>query len=189
MSEMIKLLAPTYSDSLKVSEAIVKRRSIRKYDGHALDLQTISNLCYFSAGITEDQHKFCANPTACNCQEIDLYVVTADECSLYVPAEHALKVIEKGDFRAEMAIQDFAKQASVQFVYVRNAKSFEKFPVPTGKEKYENTDAAIMATNTCLYATAIGLGSVMRGMYDPAAVSKRLQLPAEDLVILTVSVG
>ena len=189
MSEMIKLPAPTFNDSLKVSEAIVKRRSIRQYDGHALDDQTIANLCYFSAGVTDKDHGFCANPTACNCHEIDLYVVTDKLCALYVPEEHALKVIERGDFREEMAIQPFAKQASIQFVYVRNAKSFEKFPAPTGKEKYENTDAAIMVTNTCLYATSIGINTVIRGMYDPAMVAKRLCIPAEDLIILTVSAG
>lgn len=190
MSDLIRLPEPTFDESLKLSEAIVRRRSIRNYDGHALSLQQIANLCYFSAGVTDKEHGFCANPTACNCHEIDLYVVTATECSLYVPAEHALSVIEKGDFRAEMAIQPFAKEASVQFVYVCNAKSFEKFPagVPH-KAKYANTDAAIMATNTCLYATAIGLNTVMRGMFDPAIVSARLKLASEDLVVLTVSAG
>lgn len=43
---MIKLPEPTF-DGSKVSEAIAKRRSIRQYDGHALDEQTIANLCFF----------------------------------------------------------------------------------------------------------------------------------------------
>ena len=190
MSDVISLLAPTF-DGLKVSEAIVKRRSVRQYDGHAIDDQTLANLCYFSAGVTDKDRGFCANPTACNCHEIDLYVVTDKVCAKYVPADHALSVIARGDFRAEFAIQPFAKQASVQFVYVVNTKTFDAaFPagVPH-KDKYANTDAAIMATNTCLYATSIGLGSVIRGMFDPAAVSARLGLPADDVIILTVSVG
>ena len=187
---MISLPKPTYNDALKVSEAIAKRRSIRSYDGHALDMQSIANLCYFSAGVTDADHGFCANPTACNCHEIDLYIVTDQFCARYVPADHALDVIENGDFRADFAIQPFAKLASAQFVYVVNDKSFEKFPGnPDHKGKYGNTDAAIMAMNTCLYATSIGLGSVLRGMFDPDAVAKRLKLPASDVIILTVSVG
>ena len=193
MSELIKLPAPTFDDELKVSEAIAKRRSHRQYDGHPLDLQALANLCYFSAGQTDETHGFCANPTACNCHEIDLYVVTADFCAKYIPTEHALSVIEKGDFRAETALQAFAKEASVQFVYVVSAQSFERFPdVPERarmQEKYGHTDAAIMATNTCLYATSAGLHSVMRGMFDPAVVSKRLALCDKDSVVLTVSVG
>ena len=187
---MIKLPKPTFTDSLKVSEAIVKRRSIRQYDGHALDDQTIANLCYFSAGVTDAEHGFCANPTACNCHQIDLYIATAKYCAKYIPSEHALDVIEEGDFRADFAIQPFAKEASIQFIYVVNAKSFEKFPANVGhKEKYSFTDCAIMAMNTTLYATSIGLGSVIRGLYDPDAVAKRLRLPAEDTIILTVSAG
>ena len=190
MSDVIKLPAPTFDDTLKVSEALVKRRSIRSYDGHHIDLQVLANLCYFSAGETDHERGFCANPTACNCHEIDLYVVTDTECALYVPHDHALRVVEKGDFRAEMAIQDFAKKASVQFIYVCNAKSFEKFPGDAShKPRYANTDAAIMAENTCLYATSVGLNSVIRGMYDPAAVASRLKITVDDKVMLTVSVG
>lgn len=189
MDEIVKLPAPTFDDPLKVSEAIARRRSVRQYDGHALTLSQIANLCYFSAGVTDQTHGFCANPTACNCHEIDLYVVTDQMTALYIPSDHALKIIDRADHRAEMAIQPFAKEASAQFVYVRNAKSFEKFPAPSGKEKYENTDAAIMATNTCLYATSIGLGSVIRGMFDPKIVAPILGISQQDLIVLTVSVG
>ena len=190
MSEKVQLPQPTFTDHLKVSVAILKRRSIRQYDGHALDLQTIANLCYFSAGVTDKEHGFCANPTACNCHQIDLYIATHEYCAKYLPEEHALNIIESGDFRADMAIQPFAKEASVQFIYVVNDKTFEKFPGnPDHKEKYGHTDAAIMATNTCLYATSIGLGSVMRGMFVPETVSKRLKLDENDKIILTASVG
>lgn len=190
MNEKIQLPAPTFDDQLRVSEAIVKRRSIRQYDGHALSLQQIANLCYFSAGVTDKERGFCANPTACNTHHIDLYLANADFCAKYIPAEHVLDIIERGDFRAEMAIQPFAKEASIQFIYVVNAVTFSKFPGnPDHKTKYGHTDCAIMATNTCLYATSLGLGSVMRGMFDPAIVAKRLHLPAEDEIVLTVSVG
>lgn len=190
MSERISLPKPNFEDSLKVSEAITKRRSIRKYDGHALTLQQIANLCYYSAGVTDAERGLCANPTACNCHQIDLYIVTNEFCAKYIPTEHALDIIEKGDFRAEMAIQPFAKEASVQFVYVVNAKTFEKFPGnPDHKERYGHTDAAIMAAQTCLYATSAGLASVMRGMFEPAIVAKRLQLQHDDAIVLTVSVG
>ncbi len=190
-SETIKLVAPTSDESLKLSEAIIKRRSIRQYDGHDLTDQQLANLCYYTAGVTDAERGMVANPTACFSQEILLYVVTSKVCALYDPREHALKVIEKGDFRAEMAIQPFAKEASVQFVVVRKASRFAAMIKDNAEacNKYEHTDAGIMVQNTCLYATAIGLGSVIRGMYDDASVSKRLQLPADEKVILTVSVG
>ena len=190
MTDRITLPNPNHEDALKVSEAIDRRRSIRKYDGHVLTMQQIANLCFYSAGVTDKEHGFCANPTACNCHQIDLYVVTCELCAKYIPAEHALEVIEHGDFRAEMAIQPFAKEASAQFIYVVNAKAFEKFPGnPDHKERYGHTDAAIMASQTCLYATSAGLGSVMRGMFEPEIVSKRLKLQPEDSIVLTVSVG
>lgn len=190
MTDKIQLPAPTFDDQLKVSEAIAKRRSIRQYDGHALDMQQIANLCYFSAGVTDKERGFCANPTACNTHHVDLYICNADFCAKYIPSEHALAVIERGDFRADMAIQPFAKEASIQFIYVVNAKTFANFPGnPDHKSKYGHTDCAIMATNTCLYATSIGLGSVMRSMFEPAVVAKRLQLPVDDEIVLTVSVG
>ena len=190
MLEKIQLPAPDLSDNLKVSEAIVKRRSIRSYDGHKLSLQEIANLCYYSAGVTDKEKGFCANPTACNCHQIDLYIATHEYCAKYIPSDHSLEIIERGDFRADMAVQPFAKEASAQFVYVVNDTSFEKFPGnPDHKLKYAHTDSAIMATNTCLYATSMGLGSVIRGMFEPEIVSKRLKLNEKDLIVLTVSVG
>ena len=186
---VVKLPAPTFDEKLKLSEAIVQRRSVRKYDGHELSLQEIANLCYFSAGITDKDRGLKANPTACNAQEIQLYVVRECCACLYVPEEHALHVIERGDFRAEMGGQPFVKDASVNFVYVRSNEKFDHFPFPEGKAKYEITDSAIMATLTCLYAESIGLHSVIRGLIDPELIAKRLHLPEKDLAILSVSVG
>ncbi|MCL2326698.1 MAG: SagB/ThcOx family dehydrogenase [Proteobacteria bacterium] len=188
-ADVMVLNPPTFDDTLKVGEAIAKRRSVRAYGGRDLSLQELSNLCYFSAGITEPTRGLTANPTAKNLQEIDLYVVTADGAFRYDVSGHALHVIERGDFRAETGLQKFAADASVNFIYVCNARKAAKY----GDEAHEKfivaVDAGIISAQACLYAGSIGLNSVIRGWIDRELLAKRLRLSNGDEALLAVSMG
>lgn len=187
--EIIELLAPTFDDALKTSEAIAKRRSGRAFNNEKGDKQNLSNLCYFSAGITDEEHSWVANPTANNRQQVDLYMVSACGVFRYDPKKHVLYRIADGDHRAVTGKQPFVAEATYNFIYVTNG---ERFAVVTDPEKrifYSGTDSAFMAHNTCLIATSMGLDSVVRALIDREAIHSLLKLNPLDTVGLTVSVG
>lgn len=187
--EVIELLPPTFDDALKTSEAIAKRRSCREYNSAKGDKQNLSNLCYFSAGITDEKNALTANPTANNRQQIDLYLVSACGVFRYDPKKHVLLRIADGDHRAITGNQDFVAEATYNFIYVTNGEKFAAVTDPEKRVFYSGTDSAFMAHNTCLIARSMGLDSIVRAAIDRKAIHSLLKLQPLDMVSLATSVG
>mgnify|MGYP000917326478 CR=1 FL=1 len=186
----VELLAPTFDlDKMSVSEAISKRRAVREYSKREPNKQILSNLLYFSAGITDKEKGLQASPTANNRQEVDLYVAAACGVFRYDAAQHVLIRVSEGDHRAETGEQDFCKDAQYNFIYVFNAEKSAEVTDENKRKFYTGTDCAFMASQTALYATAVGLGSVVRAWFDKAKVAKICALEDGDIPALVLSVG
>lgn len=187
-----KILLPSPSfdrDTMSLSEAISKRRSVREYTKRDPDKQLLANLLYFSAGITDKDNELRAAPTANNRQEIDLYVAAPCGVFRYEPKEHALLCVCEEDRRADTGEQSFCADALYNFIYVFNAQKSAAITDEAKRKFYQGTDSGLMAAQTSLYATAAGLGSVVRAWFDKEKVSKICALKDGDVPVLMLSVG
>ncbi|MFA5625040.1 MAG: nitroreductase family protein [Bradymonadales bacterium] len=186
----IVLPAPSFDrDTMTVSEAISKRRSVREYSKREPDKQILANLLYFSAGITDKEEGKLAAPTANNRQEIDLYVAAHCGVYRYDPKEHALHCVCEEDRRADTGEQKFCADALYNFIYVFNAEKAKKITDESKRRFYQGSDSALMASQTALYATAVGLNHVIRAWFDKDKVAKACDLKDGDLPVLALTVG
>ena len=94
----------TYREMLTVEDAIYKRRSIRDYSGKPLSISHLSNLLYYSDGITDERGKLRAAPSAGATYPIEVYTVVNNILDLprgiyrYIASSHELEVFKEGDF-------------------------------------------------------------------------------------------
>ena len=123
-----------------------------------------------------------------NKQEIRLFVFTAKSVSEYLPQTNQLKEVAKGDHRDIVAgRQAFAKSAPVSLVMVGD---YDKFGSTGDHAKVMvAVDAGIVCENINLYCAAVGLATVPRATMDGAAISKLLNLNANQVPILNNPVG
>ncbi len=173
--------------SLSVMEALSTRHSERAFSNKELTDQELSNLLWAACGVNRpDGH--ITSPTAMNKQEIRLFVFTAKGVSEYLPQTNQLKEVAKGDHRDIVAgRQAFAKSAPVSLVMVGD---YDKFGSTGDHAKVMvAVDAGIVCENINLYCAAVGLATVPRATMDGAAISKLLNLNANQVPILNNPVG
>ena len=190
--EEIKLPAPKLKGTLSVEEAIYKRRSKRDFLPKDLSLEQISQLCFSAQGITEKSWGLRAAPSAGALYPLEIYLVKSDGVFHYIPEEHKLLSIVKGDRRDELAAaalgQSFIAEAPVDIVitavYQRTRGKYG-----TRAERYVHIEAGHAAQNIHLQAVALGLGSVPIGAFFDEAVKSVLNLPKDHEPIYIIPVG
>ena len=190
--EEIKLPAPKLKSVMSVEEAIYKRRSKRDFLKKDLSLEQISQLCFSAQGKTEKSWGLRAAPSAGALYPLEIYLVKSDGVFHYIPEEHKLLSIVKGDRRDELAAaalgQSFIAEAPVDIVitavYQRTRGKYG-----TRAERYVHIEAGHAAQNIHLQAVALGLGSVPIGAFFDEAVKSVLNLPKDHEPIYIIPVG
>ena len=172
----IVLPEPVKTGGMPLMEALSKRESTREFSPEDIDNQTLSNLLWAAWGYNRADKR--TAPSANNKQEIDLYVVKASGAYLYDARENKLIQVSKEDVRKETGKQDYVGTAPVNIVFVAD-KTRGDSPVNSG----------FISQNIYLYCASVGLGTVVRGYFDPQEVSKVLKLKETQTPILTQTVG
>ena len=94
MSNLIVLPAPQKDLDFPLMRALENSKSIRKWKDEPLSDQELSNLLWAACGITKETTKTAKSkrtaPSACNSQEIRVYVATRDGLFLYDEVNHQL---------------------------------------------------------------------------------------------------
>ncbi len=183
----IQLPKPTVTGGMPLLDALSARKSTRAFAEKALDPQMLSDLLWATCGINRDDGRRTA-PTACNWQEIDVYVVMQDGTYIYDPAKNALIGKFAGDNRAQTGLQPFAATAPVNLVFVADTARMSARS-QSDIDLYTATDTAFASQNAYLFCANAGLATVVRGAIDRAAIAKLLELPATSRVILAQSIG
>lgn len=149
---------------MDVSEAIAKRRSIRKY----LDIPVE----WDKVGLILEAGRLA--PSAGNVQEWRFIVVTKPELRKQI-AESALG-------------QHWVETAPIHIVIVALTEKIKRHYGMRGERLYSIQDCAACATNMMLMATELGLGSCWIGAFDEAKVQRILKIPDDvrPQIILTV---
>lgn len=183
----IVLPAPQREGGLPLMEALMKRRSSRKFSEREIDLQTLSDLLWATFGFGGGGKRRTA-PSSHNRQETDLYVALASGTYVYDPAENMLRLVLAEDIRALTGMQDFVPVAPLNLVYVADTSKI------TGKDERGTIETAYVDTgfisqNAYLFCASAGLSTVTRAMIDKQALAAKLSLRPEQVITLAQTVG
>lgn len=176
-----QLPQPVTTGGMPLMEAMSKRCSQRDINPSSIvTKQELSNMLWAAWGITHDGKRSVA--TAMNRQELEIYVVTATEISRYDAEANTLTTVATGDFRTQVAMQEFAVTAPVNIVLVGDGNK--------QKEMIHQCYAAGAASqNIYLYCAQAGLKTVLRYGCDRDALKKSMHLDDSKSILYVQTVG
>ena len=184
----IQLPEPDKDIGKPLMQVLNDRKSTREFNEDKLSNQVLSNLLWAAFGINRPDSGKRTAPSAVNWQEVDIYVALADGLFIYDAKNHALMPILSEDIRGETGYQKFVKNAPVNLVYVAD---FSKITAKKAEDKilYSAADTGHISQNVYLFCASEGLGTVIRGLVDKAALAKIMKLGPDQRVILSQTVG
>jgi len=191
MASITTLPKPSQDGVKSLEQAIATRRSRRQFSPQTLTPEQIGQLAWAAQG-QDAGNRFRTAPSAGATYPLELFVVTSDGFSRYLPIKHALEKLTDQDLRSMLASaawgQEFIEAAPVTLVF---AAQFSRTTNRYGQRgiRYVYMEAGHAAQNVHLQAEALGLGSVAVGAFDDASVSKVLSLPDKLEPIYMVVVG
>jgi SagB-type dehydrogenase family enzyme len=193
---IVKLPKPRYAGNVSVEEAMLKRRSVRKYKKSPLELSDISQLLWAAQGVT-DPRGFRTAPSAGALYPLELYLVASSVKGLdqgvykYSADRHALKMVIKGERQSRLYWSSWAQKSvkKAQAVVVITAV----YKRTTGKYgnrgvRYVHMEVGHAAQNIYLQAVSLGLGTVVVGAFNDKSVKKEIgaQKDEEPLCIMPI---
>jgi len=189
-SEELKTVAlprPRTSGGRPLLTVLKERQSIREFSSRSLPLSLTGDLLWAAFGVNRPTTGHRTAPSAMNSQELDLYVLTAEGVSVYVPESHALKSVAGGDWRAATGGQGFVKEAPLAVVLVADLSRLSKAR-PEDRERYAMFDAGCVSQNLYLFCASEGLATVVHEV-DRPRLMEALKLRPEQRVILAHTIG
>lgn len=201
-AEKIVLPEPILQDHKSFDDILRDRKSIRTYSRDPLDLSQLSFLLWASTGIREIESNFAFRtaPSAGALYPIETYIISHNIEKLkqgiyhYNIRDHALEVIELGDFRREILIagmnQRMLYDAPVVFVHTA---IFQRSKWKYGQRAYRYIylDAGHIVGNLSLAIAALGLGGCHIGAIFDDIVNEILKIgnSKEESAIYLTCVG
>lgn len=187
-----KLLKPILKGEISFEEALFRRRSIRSFQVFELSKQQLSQLLWAAYGITHrDMLK--TVPSAGATYPLEIYYLDKDGIFHYIPEEHSIELIKKGDFRKKLSeyayCQIFIAEASINIII---CALYDRTTLVYGKErgyKYVLIEVGHCAQNICLQAVTLGLESVCVGAFDEQKVKELLMINEDLMPIYIVTIG
>ena len=187
-ADVVKLPSAVPQGGLPVMEALAKRQSIRAFSDRALPQQTLANILWAAFGINRPASGDHTAPSWRGSKETDVYVATAEGVWLFEPKTNELRSVMTADIRDKTSSMVFAATAPVVLIYVADTARMAPAS-PEEHRLYAHVDAAMIGQNVYLYAAATGLGTVILGSVDRAALAKTLNLAAGKIVTFSQPIG
>ncbi len=194
---VVSLPKPDLKGKATLEQVLSQRRSVREYAPGALTLAEVSQLMWAAHGITGPNGKR-TTPSARAIYPLEVWLVANDVKGLapgvyrYVPLDHALATVAAGDHRAAVAAAAMGQKAieSAPVVVAVTGDSVlaaEKFRGRAAA--WLGMEAGFVIQDVYLEATALGLGTVMVGGFNDAAVRGALGLPEGRVPLGLMPVG
>lgn len=195
MDHTIKLPEPQKELDFPLMKALEIRRSIRKWKDTPITEQDLSNLLWAACGITKNKYGNVKSkrtaPSACNSQEIRVYVLMEKGVFLYNEEKHELIEISKNDIREYVGTQKMMKSAPMGLVFVADLSRMTS-PFLRNKEGQRFSawvDTGYISQNVYLYCAASDLGTVALSLVDRDKLHELMQLKEHEKIVLTQVVG
>jgi SagB-type dehydrogenase family enzyme len=183
--DVIKLPSPQLKGPVSLEEAIMRRRSVRRYRGEPLDLLQLSQILWAAQGLTGNR-RFRAAPSAGATYPLEIFVVVGRGGVItgearqglqelragiyhYEVDSHSLALHKPTDVRPELARaaldQGFIVEASVAIII---CALFHRTSPRYGNraERYIHMEVGHVGENIHLQAVALGLATVEVGAFD-----------------------
>ena len=130
-------------------------------------------------------------PSACNSQEIKVYVATRNGLFIYDEINHQLQKILSEDIRKDIGTQEMMRCAPVGLIYVADYSKMKSILLKDDHKKWYNSaaDAGFMSQNVYLYCAATGLSTAVLGLVDREKLHGIIGLNANEKVVYTQVVG
>ncbi len=185
-SKTLELPPPQKDGGMPLLTALRLRHSTRDYSDRPVPLQALSDLLWAAFGINRPSGDRTA-PYWRHVMVMDIYVAMPDGVWLYHPETHTLELHMPGDLRAETGLQEFAGTAALDLIYVAHGERMD-VPLPE-RHLYAAVDAGFIGQNVYLFCASEGLGTVFRGAVDCPKLGKLMNLPDQQFVTFTQTVG
>jgi SagB-type dehydrogenase family enzyme len=191
----ISLPSPNKTGGVSVETALAARRSIRAYTKQLLTMADVGQLLWAAQGVTSPDGKRTA-PSAMHRYPLEIAVVAQNVAGLangayhYLPASHSLEVLTHTKPGVQL-LAGATSQAQVQgapAVFVI-AAVYERMGPGTKNRTWTDYEAGLASENLMLEAVALGLGSVVTGGIDAAAVKDAVKFAGSEQVIVVIPVG
>lgn len=197
-AQVIALPEPVRTSDFSIEQALQGRRSVRAYATDPLPLAAIGQLAWAAQGATEAATGFRAAPSAGATLplKIDLLVHGVagldDGVYRYLPGEHALTRRLAGDSRQavyEAAFQQAAILGAPVVMLVSALVARTAAHYGPRAERYVHMEAGHATQNVALQGVALGVGSVVIGTFDDAALAAAMHLSEGEQPLYLVPLG
>jgi SagB-type dehydrogenase family enzyme len=185
----IQLPEPKLDGAVSLEKALATRRSIRQFTDEKFTNKQISQLAWAGQGITEKTRGLRTAPSARATYPITLYLATHSGLYIYRPAQNDLMIKQSVDVRQKLAGRQnaIAKSGCTFIIASKVGNTTAKYG--DRADKGAILEAGHIAQNILLEATAMGLGGVPIGGFDPNEVGKICDLPADMEPVYLIAVG
>jgi len=182
-AQSIDLPAPQKTGGMPLMEALAKRATVRALDTRVLTPQQLSDLLWAAFGINRPDGLRTA-PSARNWQETDLYLLLPSGAYVYDAAKNRLNQVGAEDIRTAGG----GPGSPAILLYVADLAKLGSGAIE-GKKNTANIDAGYISQNVYLYCASAGLATGFRGSADRPALTAKLKLREDQLIIGAQSVG
>jgi len=195
MEYTIELPIPQKELDFPLMKALEQRRSVRKWKDDPISDQDLSNLLWAACGITKKGTKKSKGrrtaPSACNSQEIKIYVAMQKGLFLYNEEAHQLIRILSVDIRDNIGTQKMMHSAPVGLIYVSDYSKLKSFLFRNDDQRWftSGTDTGLISQSVYLYCAAAKLSTVVLGLVKRDKLHKILGLKEHEKVVYTQAVG
>jgi len=195
--QAVRLPGPDTTGKVTLERAIATRRSVREYAPGPLGLAEVSQLLWAAQGITGPGGKR-ATPSARAVYPLQVWLAANEVTDLppgiyrYEPQGHALTLIAAGSPRDSLSAAargqaSIQRAAAVVTVLGDRRLAAERFGA--NAERWLGMEAGFVVQDVYLECTALGLGTVMIGGFDPTAARRALGAAADWEVLGLMPVG
>lgn len=179
------------------SDAMYKRRSIRKFGPGSPDIEQIAKLMFAAQGITHEK-RLRAVPSAGARYPLQVFLLAGSVEGLktgiyrYDPDRHQLIRTNSLDKRKELA------EASLRQMWIANSPAiviicgiYERVTAKYGRRgrRYTHIEAGCAAQNISLAGFSEGLGSTVVGSFDDDRIGELLDLGRRSSPLIIMPVG
>ena len=191
------LPSPDSAGGMSLAQALARRRSVRRYGTQPLALAAVSQLLWAAQGTTAAAGRRTA-PSAGALYPLEVHLLAqrveglAAGARRFLPATHAqqlsnTEVTARVLQQAALGQQAIGAAAAVVVITAVEERSSGKYGARAGR--YVAFEAGAAAQNLALQAVALGLGAVVIGGFDDAAVARALDLPPGELPVVLMPIG
>ncbi len=196
----ISLPKPSSDGKVSVEKAIKGRRTVRDFRQKSLSLNHLSQLVWSGQGITDSSENKRAAASAGALYPLDLYILIGENgvekmeggVYRYLPKEHSLLPIAKGDRRREIAVASLSQMwmARAAVIFIITAE-YRRITGKYGERgiRYALIEVGHVGQNLFLQAEALGLGAGIVGAFHDSEVSNIAGLPSKHEPLLIIPVG